>query len=206
MAFIENIPLQPPPPGQVSDFTNPESRGLAVVVVCYIFILIMWPIFLLRLYTKAFVTRKLGWDDGRFPIFSIGKILTLQDSLLHTRSSMFPPMRKSNKIISNHQKIGATAFAAATIWSINVDYLGPHQWDVRAIVLTSAVVKVETASCCEDSELIRDVYTDANPWIGTSSLFIDHQLCEAGSLPPVLPHLLIESLDQNFHLCRHHPQ
>lgn len=61
----ENDPLQPPPPGQISNFENPESRGPATVILCSVFIGIMWPIFILRLYSKVWVIRRFGWDDGK---------------------------------------------------------------------------------------------------------------------------------------------
>lgn len=65
MSSLEDISLQPPPPGKSSNFVNPESRGPAIVMICYIFIVLMWPVFLLRLYSKALVIRRFGWDDGK---------------------------------------------------------------------------------------------------------------------------------------------
>ena len=64
LSAYENFPLQPPPPGQISNFENPESRGPAIVILCSVFIGIMWPIFILRLYSKVWVIRRFGWDDG----------------------------------------------------------------------------------------------------------------------------------------------
>ena len=65
MSSLEDLPLQPPPPGQISNFIDPSSRGPAIVAVCYVFIALLWPIFLLRLYSKVFVIRKFWWDDGK---------------------------------------------------------------------------------------------------------------------------------------------
>ena len=62
---IEDSPLQPPPPGQISNFVNPESRGLSIITVCYVFVLFMWSILLLRLYSKTWIIRKFGWEDGQ---------------------------------------------------------------------------------------------------------------------------------------------
>ena len=64
-SFIENIPFGAPPPGQSSNFENPETRGPAVAVVCSVFIALLWPILLLRLYSKVWVTHSFGWDDGK---------------------------------------------------------------------------------------------------------------------------------------------
>lgn len=65
MSSLQDYPLQPPPHGTLSNFKDPESRGPAITAVCYTFIALMWPLFLLRLYSKAWVLRKFGWDDGR---------------------------------------------------------------------------------------------------------------------------------------------
>ena len=65
IAAFENYPLQPPPPGQTSNFIDPESRGPAIIILCSVFIGIMWPIFILRLYSKVWVIRSFGWDDGK---------------------------------------------------------------------------------------------------------------------------------------------
>ena len=64
MASLDDYPLQPPPPGQLPNFVNPESRGPAIVAVCSTFIFLMWLVLLSRLYSKAWVICKLGWDDG----------------------------------------------------------------------------------------------------------------------------------------------
>ena len=65
MSSLENLPLEPPPPGQISNFKDPETRGPAVLVVCYILMSLMWPIFLSRLYTKIVILRTFGWEDGK---------------------------------------------------------------------------------------------------------------------------------------------
>ena len=65
MSSPEDYPVGPPPPGQLSNFKDPESRGPAVAAVCYMFISIMWPICFLRLYSKVWILRKPGWDDGK---------------------------------------------------------------------------------------------------------------------------------------------
>lgn len=62
---IEDTPFLPPPSGQVSNFENPESRDPAIITVCSIFLALIWPMFLLRIYSKAWVTRTFGWDDGK---------------------------------------------------------------------------------------------------------------------------------------------
>ena len=58
-----NAAVEPPPPGVTSNFDNPESRAYETVIVFTIYLTIMMSIFLLRIYSKVFVTRSLGWDD-----------------------------------------------------------------------------------------------------------------------------------------------
>ena len=65
MASLDDYPFQPPPPGQKSNFVDPESRGPVIVAVCSTFVSFMWLVLLSRLYSKARVICKVGWDDGK---------------------------------------------------------------------------------------------------------------------------------------------
>ena len=40
--------------------------------------------------------------------------------------------------------MGATITGAGIIWSVNYNYLGPHEWDVRANLATPRLSKVST--------------------------------------------------------------
>lgn len=86
-SFIENIPLGAPPAGQSSNFENPNTRGPAVVVVCSVFIAIMWPFLLLRLYSKVWVIQSFGWDDGKLSLrVPYRCLLTYDNSVRHACS------------------------------------------------------------------------------------------------------------------------
>lgn len=61
---LENIPVYPPPPGVTPNFVDPVNRAPIFVAFTAICLAIMWPIFLVRLYTKTWVLRSFGWDDG----------------------------------------------------------------------------------------------------------------------------------------------
>ena len=76
MTAFEEFPLQPPPSGQVSNFDSPETRGPAIVILCSLFLGIMWPVFALRLYSNVWVIRRYGWDDGKRRIFLAWLLLT----------------------------------------------------------------------------------------------------------------------------------
>ena len=88
MSSIKDFPLGPPPPGQLSNFKDPETRGPAIVAVCYVSLALMWPIFLSRLYTKVFILRQFGWDDGKFSPPLTFCLLTCDDSFCHPCRSM----------------------------------------------------------------------------------------------------------------------
>ena len=77
MASPVDYPLQPPPPGQSSNFIDPENRGPAIAIVCLTFIILMWLILLLRLYSKAWVIRRVGWDDGKPHLLPVRSVLNL---------------------------------------------------------------------------------------------------------------------------------
>lgn len=52
-------PLTPPPPGGVA----PNDRGTAFIVIVLLTFVIAMTFGGIRIYTKAFITRALGWDD-----------------------------------------------------------------------------------------------------------------------------------------------
>ncbi len=59
----QRVPAFDPPPGVAPNFNNPESRmqGLVVTAVC--FTVIAGICVCLRMYTRIFLTRSVGWDD-----------------------------------------------------------------------------------------------------------------------------------------------
>ena len=142
MSSAQDYPLESPPPGKSSNFNDPESRGPAVAAVCYLFLSVMWPIFLSRLYSKIFILRDFGWDDGK-PNHPLSLcLLTYNHSFCHPSRSIFHLSQVDYSNESDIQKIGATAYASITIWLIAVKGLGPHEWDVRATVWTENMWRV----------------------------------------------------------------
>ncbi|KAI9755494.1 MAG: hypothetical protein M1815_004907 [Lichina confinis] len=64
MAREEEIrPAKPPPPGVTSNFVDPVSRADIHAWVSIISPIVAGIFFLLRMYTRIFITRVLGWDD-----------------------------------------------------------------------------------------------------------------------------------------------
>ena len=74
--YPTHYPLQLPPRGQIFEFDNRDTRGPAIVILCSIFLAIMWLVFILRLYSKVWVIRRFGWDDGKRRIFLAWLLLT----------------------------------------------------------------------------------------------------------------------------------
>ncbi|MCJ1266643.1 hypothetical protein MMC22_006528 [Lobaria immixta] len=72
-----NAAVEPPPPGVTSNFDNPESRAYETVIVFTIYLTIMMSIFLLRIYSKIFVTRSLGWDDYTCVLGLVGTVASV---------------------------------------------------------------------------------------------------------------------------------
>ena len=51
-------------------------------------------------------------------------------------------LRSAVTIKSKCKKIGATADAAVIIWLVGIKAIGPHGWDVRAVVITALEQRV----------------------------------------------------------------
>lgn len=52
-----------PPSGITPNFDKPNTRGIAFIVVCLLLFTISTIFCGMRVYTKAFITRAVGWDD-----------------------------------------------------------------------------------------------------------------------------------------------
>lgn len=60
---LAKYPLASPPPGVIPNFVNPESHAYQLIItvaVCLAFVVIAVS---MRLYTKQFITKSMGWDD-----------------------------------------------------------------------------------------------------------------------------------------------
>ena len=62
---LSKLPALAPPAGVVPNFIDPESRAYAVLVGSGVITAVTLIFVILRLYTKAFVTKAIGWEDGR---------------------------------------------------------------------------------------------------------------------------------------------
>lgn len=51
------------PPGVTRDYDTPNVRGITFIVICISFFMISTTFGGIRIYTKAIITRAMGWDD-----------------------------------------------------------------------------------------------------------------------------------------------
>lgn len=59
----QNIPAIPPPPGVVSNFNNPKTLAPSLIAVNATFLSLMLIAVSIRIYSRGFIVRALGWDD-----------------------------------------------------------------------------------------------------------------------------------------------
>ncbi|KAK0750688.1 hypothetical protein B0T18DRAFT_54677 [Schizothecium vesticola] len=60
-------PPVPPPPGVITNFTDPDSLSATSLAINVIFLAIAGVFVILRFYTRACITRRVGWDDYMVP-------------------------------------------------------------------------------------------------------------------------------------------
>ena len=65
---LAHTPAMTPPPGVIPNFDNPQSRGGIVISVSAVCLGIMFPVVLIRLYQRLFVTRAMGLEDGWYSL------------------------------------------------------------------------------------------------------------------------------------------
>lgn len=146
IAALKNYPLQPPPSGQSSNFNKPTRRGPTFIALVSFSLVIMWPILILRLYSKVRVIRRFWWDDGKPDGLRACCLLKFWHSLRHLCGSLYYLSQIVDGSSSEDRQLGVTGLTANFIWCINAKVYAPHQWDVRAIWLTPQAIKL-SAHC-----------------------------------------------------------
>jgi hypothetical protein len=63
-----NTPLGAPPPGVTTDFSHPrdEQRYAQMVATIAVLVTFSTSCVLARLYTRVWIVKQFGWDDGTF--------------------------------------------------------------------------------------------------------------------------------------------
>lgn len=65
-ALLELIPAHLPPEGVTPNFVDPESRAHIVSIVTYLTLPLMLVFVALRIFTRIYISRTLGADDGKY--------------------------------------------------------------------------------------------------------------------------------------------
>lgn len=63
LRLIMDTAASAPPPGQVSNFVDPENQFMPMVVSSMVCFSVATIVVAMRLYTKLCITKDLGWDD-----------------------------------------------------------------------------------------------------------------------------------------------
>ncbi len=64
---LEDIPGSPPPPGQLSNFLNPDSHAGLTIIICSIAMGLMVIFGILRVYSRIWIARSFTKDDCKTP-------------------------------------------------------------------------------------------------------------------------------------------
>jgi hypothetical protein len=79
--YLDSTPVRPPPPGQTSNFFDPESRSYQLVILIGVLTALVATFLLLRLYIRLGVTKSYGIDDCTW--FPLGPYPKLASRHLH---------------------------------------------------------------------------------------------------------------------------
>ena len=71
---LSNIPIAPPPPDVIPNFSDPESRAPMGKVVSLTGFGLMVIFVMLRLYSRGWITQSMGWDDCMFCTLDVGHV------------------------------------------------------------------------------------------------------------------------------------
>jgi hypothetical protein len=64
------IPLVPPPPGVTPNLIDPPSLAPTILITGIVFLILATSFFLVRAYSKLWISRNWGMDDCEFLCFS----------------------------------------------------------------------------------------------------------------------------------------
>ncbi|KAM7196898.1 hypothetical protein V8F20_006865 [Naviculisporaceae sp. PSN 640] len=74
MSILDHIPAVQPPPGVVSDLTNPPSQAHVVTVLDGVFVTFMLIAVLIRIFVRLKFMKTWGWDDTTCILAALGSL------------------------------------------------------------------------------------------------------------------------------------
>ena len=132
ISLLSNLPALAPPAGVVPNLVNPENQNVICYVSLTICIFVTTLAVMARSYTKAYIVRKMEWEDCKFAaIISTANNTILSLSSLQT---LLLPLGYIPAQDANGQELtlNQALFAGSTgLLFISVKYgIGVHQWNV----------------------------------------------------------------------------
>ena len=95
---LNHIPLAPPTPPQISNFDDPVTLAHAIQAVSVVCLSLMIPFALIRIYSKAWIVKSFGWEDGQSTLICVKIMLTNFSELhdCHSGSIVYFLLRSQN--------------------------------------------------------------------------------------------------------------
>lgn len=160
---LSKIPIAPPPPGVIPNFTDPESRALRSKVVSLIGFGLMAIFVMLRLYSRGWITHSMGWDDCMSCTLDIGQVTDWSDKGACIMAMVWDLLAYLNAMITDIFCSGTRgcqygnylcSWVQISVFLIHTQDAivttngwGPHSWDVPASTITTSFLKVSTCTC-----------------------------------------------------------
>ena len=114
---VNQYPAFPPPYGVTPNFNDPATRAPAVIVACALCLVLLWPIVVLRMYTKTFILKHFGWDDGMWMIpFDVMSSANVENSRVHHGNSRSNAVQLHENLSNRAPQVLVTIQIAAVIW------------------------------------------------------------------------------------------
>ena len=101
--FLDTYNVSDPPPGVTANWNSPNARGIVLLVICFLLFLFSTLFGGIRIYTKAFITRALGLDDGENlaePAAKVHKLIIIfVVTCVCTMVGHFPSYRQKRSVL-----------------------------------------------------------------------------------------------------------
>lgn len=121
---LTHVPGLPPPAGITSNFFNPESRSLMIIVTSILCLVLITLISSLRFYTNIWIKRSLKADDSKYQLAPFDANRSLKQLCAHSPSYVATLHCPSHCSLLNEC---ARSVAQHTLQSFYRVRLEPHQ-------------------------------------------------------------------------------
>lgn len=125
------VPLASPPPGDVQNLENPQSRSYQVYIISAVFVALSISFMTFRLYAKAAIQRSRTWDDCWFHFVPYLRLCRycLKTRCLCSCVSKFTDLRLFTLLRLIKVQAGILSYVGVTIASLSQPGGGKHLWD-----------------------------------------------------------------------------